>query len=68
MSKKTHYKIYGVDCRSGGQSEDCFNNQSACGFSGVTVTKVQRDVDCKLCKKAIDDAEHSDETYYDNTM
>ena len=68
MSNKTHYKIKGVDYRSSGQSEECFNNQAACGFAGVTVTKYKKEVTCKLCQKMIEDAENSDDTYYDNTM
>ena len=68
MSKKTHFKIKGVDCRSLGQSESEYANQSACGFAGVTVTKIKRDVNCKLCERAIEAAECSDDCYYDNTM
>ena len=68
MSKKTHYKVKGVDCRGLGQSDDEYNNQSSCGFAGVTVTKTKREVDCKLCLRAIEAAECSDDTYYDNTM
>ena len=68
MSKKTHYKIKGVDCRSQGQSQSEYDNQSACGFAGVTVTKIKKDVDCKLCKRAIEAAECSDDGYYDNAM
>jgi len=68
MSKKTHYKITGFDYRDSGQSEECFNNQAACGFAGVTVTKFKRDVDCQLCKRMIKAADGSDDCYYDNTM
>ncbi len=68
MSRKTHYKIRGVDCRSSGQSDEEYNNQSACGFAGVTVTKIKSDVDCKLCKRAVEAAECYDDTCYDNTM
>ena len=68
MSKKTHYKIKGVDCRWQGQSEEMYNNQAACGFAGVTVTKVKREVDCKLCLREIEAHECSDDVNYDNTM
>jgi hypothetical protein len=68
MSRKTHYKIKGVDCRAQGQSEDEFKSQSVCGFACVTVTSIKKDVDCKICKKMIEAAENSDDTYYDNTM
>ena len=54
MSNKVHYKITGVDNRGNGQSEDCFNNQAACGYADVTVTKNKKDVDCKRCKKYVD--------------
>ncbi len=68
MSKRTHYKIKGVDCRNSGQSEECFNNQAACGFAGVTVTKIKKDVDCMHCKKVIDNADNIDDGSYDCAM
>lgn len=68
MSNKTHFKIKGVDHRGYGQSEEMYNNQAACGFAGVTVTKVKREVDCKICLREIEAHECSDDGYYDNTM
>ncbi len=54
MSKKIHFKVVGFDHRNNGQSEYYFNNQAACGFAGVTVTKDKAEVDCKLCNRVID--------------
>ena len=69
MSKKTHYKIRGVDRRNQGQAEAEYNNQGACGFAGVTTTRIKKEVSCTLCKRAIEAAENCDDGLnYDNTM
>lgn len=53
MSKKTHLKVSGVDCRKSGQTEQEYNNQCLCGFSNVTVTRIVADVDCVSCIRKI---------------
>lgn len=49
MGNKTHYKIKGIDHRDRGQLDHDFNNQAACGYSGVIVTKIKKDVNCNSC-------------------
>lgn len=52
MSKKTHYKIEGVDARHLGQSEFEYTHQSACGYVRDNVSEDGDMVDCKLCLKS----------------
>lgn len=61
MSKKTHLKVVGVDCRDQGQSEEMYNTQALCGFAGVTVTRKENEVDCKLCIARIEDDKNIDD-------
>lgn len=49
---KTHYKVTGVDCRDGGQTEFEYSHQTACGYVRDNVTTNGDYVDCELCLKS----------------
>ncbi len=49
MKKKIHFKIFGVDYRLYGQTQDEYSNQALCGLAGVRVTYDTGKVNCKLC-------------------
>lgn len=61
MSKKVHLKIAGIDCRDQGQTDHEYMNQALCGHAGVAVTRIKKDISCKLCLRRIEDDSNIDD-------
>lgn len=49
---KTHFRIIGVDCRDGGQTEFEYTHQTACGYVRDKVSFDGDCVDCKFCLRS----------------